>query len=186
MTSNTRLLQLGCATAFALFALVPDHAQAGGSATAPAMYNVEEVVVQPIHFGDPKIAKTCSLSQDEIGAVVLKTLRDNGVPANSSLEAKPPVQGLARINLVTDIFSLNSQGLDCTSWISLTAETHNSVHVPPVDLARNVAVVYWHEGSMLASGQVIHDRLVDETITKLARHLADQYKADQPAAVSDK
>ena len=88
--------------------------------------------------------------------------------------------------MATDIFSLNSEGLDCTSWISLTAETHNNVHVPPVDLARNISVVYWHEGTMLASGQAIHERVVMETVQKLAHHFADQYKEDQPAAASDK
>ena len=76
----------------------------------------------------------------------------------SIADAKPPVQGRARINLLADIYSLNSEGLDCTSWVSLTAETRNNVHVPPVDLARNITVLYWQEGSMLGSGQTTHEQ----------------------------
>ena len=88
MKSNIKLLMLGGMAAFTALNLAPNHAWAEGNAAAPAMYNVEEVIIQPIHFGDAKIAQTCSLLQDELGAALLKTLRDNGVPATSALEAK--------------------------------------------------------------------------------------------------
>jgi hypothetical protein len=181
MRSTIQAFKLACIAAVCLNFFLPGIAHAD-SAAAPAMFDVEEVIVMPPHFGNDKVAQTCSLTADELGTALTKALRNAGVPAIAMLEAKPPVQGRARISLVTDVFSLNSEGLDCTSWISLTAETRNSVHVPPVDLARNVAVVYWHEGTMLASGQTTHERLITEAMLKMATHFADQYKMDQPVA----
>jgi hypothetical protein len=165
--------------AFLLLALspAPVHAQ---NAAAPPLFDVEEVIVQPIHFGNDKVSQVCGLSPQELGDALLKTLVDNGVPAFSPSEARPPSPSRARIDLVPGIFSYTSVGLDCISWLSLSAESHNSIHVPPVDLARSVSVVYWREGSLLSSDQSSHEDLLKETLQKQALHLAAQYKQDQP------
>jgi hypothetical protein len=164
---------------FLCFMLMPALAQAQGS-SAPAMFAVKEVVVQFAHFGNAKTADDCGLSQEELAFILNKTLKENGVPAISVAEAKPPMIGAARIELAPDIFSFNSQGLDCTSWVSLSAESRNSVHIPPVDISRNVTITYWHEGTLLSSSQTTHERTVADALQKLVRHFAQQYKLDQP------
>ena len=161
-----------------LLALTPSFAYAQGA--APALFGVEEVVIQVPHFGNDKTADECGLDPSALSDILEQTLKDNNVPAVAVAEAKPPVIGVARINLLPDVFSFNSQGLDCTSWVSLAAESHNSIRVPPVDTSRNVTVSYWREGTMLGSSQTTHERTVSEALRKLALHFAEQYKLDQP------
>ncbi len=174
------LITKSAAVVFFLAAPSLAHAQGG---SAPAMFNVKEVVVQYAHFGDPETADTCGLSREELAAALVKTLKDDNVPAMPAAEANPPMIGNARIELVSDIFSFNSQGLDCTSWVSLTAQSRNSVHIPPVDISRNVTITYWHEGALLSSSQATHQHIISDTLQKLARHFAQQYKLDQPTIV---
>lgn len=161
-----------------LLALMPAVAYAQGA--APPMFGVEEVVIQIPHFGNDKTADECGLDSATLSDIIEDTLKDNNVPAVSVAEAKPSVLGVARINLLPDVFSFNSQGLDCTSWVSLSAESRNSVRIPPVDTSRNVTISYWREGTLLASSQTTHERTVGEALRKLGRHFAEQYKLDQP------
>lgn len=170
--------------ALLFFSSLPAAAQTQG--VAPAMFNVKEVVVQYAHFGNPQTAEGCGLSREDLAALLNKELTLNGVPAIAVTEAKPAILGTARIEMVPDIFSFNSQGLDCTSWVSLAAESRNSVHIPPVDVSRNVMITYWREGVLLASSQATHQRVVGEALQKLARKFAQQYKLDQPAEVPAK
>jgi hypothetical protein len=164
---------------FALAVLAAAPAAAQSSASKPAMFDVEEVMLRPVHFGDEKSAETCALSADDLGKMVLKTLTDAGVPAANEVRNVPPIMGHARIYLQADVFTLGSGGLDCTSWVSLRAESHGSIHVPPVDFARDVNVTYWHSGSLMSSGQSTHERRVSDTLQKLAGEFAAQFKQDQ-------
>ena len=147
----------------------------------PPMFGVEEIVIpnSPISamIKPPTIAASI---QQRLSDVLEQTLKENNVPAVSVAEAKPSVIGIARINLLADIFTFNSQGLDCTSWVSLAAESHNSVRVPPVDTSRSVTINYWREGTLLGSSQTTHERTVGDALRKLAQHFAQQYKLDQP------
>jgi hypothetical protein len=161
-----------------LLALTPSAVMAQGA--APAMFGVEEAVIQVPHFGNDKTADECGLDPGPLLDIIEKTLQDKNVPAVSVAEAKPSVIGVARINLVPDIFSFNSQGLDCTSWITLTAESRNSVRIPPVDTSRNVTITYWREGMMLGSNQTTHQGVIGEAFRKLALDFAKRYKLDQP------
>jgi hypothetical protein len=165
-----------------LLLLTPSYARAQGG-SAPAMFDVKEVIVQYAHFGDPETADTCGLAREELAAALTKTLKDNGVPAIAVSEANPPILGTARIDLEPEIFSFNSQGLDCTSWVSLTAQSQNSAHIPPVDISRNVTITYWHQGVLLSSSQATHEHIVSDALQRLARQFAQQYKLDQPAVM---
>ena len=145
--------------------LAPSLAFAQGA--APSMFGVEEIVVQIPHFGNDKTADQCGLDAEALADVLEEALKQNNVPAVSVAEAKPSLIGVARINLVPDIFSFDSQGLDCTSWVSLSAESHNSVRIPPVDTSRNVTVNYWREGTMLDSSQTTHERTVARSLSQI-------------------
>jgi hypothetical protein len=164
-----------------LLALIPATALAQGA--APAMFGVEDIVIQIPHFGDDKTADSCGLDPSELADTIEETLKDHNVPVSSVTEAKPSAIGVARVNLLPDIFTFNSQGLDCTSWVSLAAESRNSVRIPPVDTSRSVTISYWREGTMLASSQSTHERAVVEAFRKLARQFAEQYKLDQPPSL---
>jgi hypothetical protein len=91
--------------------------------------------------------------------------------------------GVARIELVPEIASVSTQELDCTSWISLTAQNQTNVHIPPVDTLRNVTVVYWKQGSMVTSGQALHHALIGDLLKKMADQFAQQYHIDQPPEI---
>ena len=163
-----------------LIALTPSLATAETQGTAPGMFDVQEVVVQYANFGDPKSADACGLVREEIAALLVKTLTESGVPAVLVTNAKPLSIGTARIEAVTEITTFNNQGLDCTSWVSFVAQSRASVHIPPVDVSRNVTITYWHNGLMLASSQSTHSRTVEDALEKLAKKFAQQYRLDQP------
>ncbi len=152
-------------------------------ASAPAMMGVKEVIVQYAHIGNPKTADDCGLSREELAGILNKTLADYGVPAIGVTDAKPPTLGVARIDLLPDIFTLSSQGLDCVSWIALTAQSQNTVRILPVDALRNVTVTYWHDGIMVATNPTAHEHAVGEAVEKLAKQFARQYVLDQPPTI---
>jgi hypothetical protein len=160
------------------FALVPSLAHAQGA--APSMYNIKEIIVQYAHFSDPKSADACGLVREDIAALLDKALHGDSVPAIPVASANPPMIGSARIELVPEIASMGDQGLDCTSWVSLTAQSQSNVRIAPVDTPRSVTVVYWHQGTMVASGQPVHEHAVGEVLEKMAHKFAQQYRIDQP------
>ena len=85
---------------FALVSLPPTRQ----SARRPAMFDVEEVVVKFAHFGTTrKQPTTCGLTRKTWPPFSAKTLHDNDVPAIAVTNAKPPMLGTARIELLPEI-----------------------------------------------------------------------------------
>ncbi|HEU0118801.1 MAG TPA: hypothetical protein VFR09_09235 [Alphaproteobacteria bacterium] len=159
-------------------ALLPASVFAQGS--APAMFDVKEVVVQFARFENPKSADACGLVREELNTILMKALTDNSVPAIAVSDAKPPMMGVARIELVPEIASISNSTLDCTSYISLTAQSQNNVAVPPVDTPRSVTVVYWRKGVMAASDQSLHSKTVGDVLKKMVLDFSQRYRTDQP------
>jgi len=155
---------------------IPAQSEGNG----PAMFGVKEIVIRTPRFGDPKIARNCGLTPDDVLDTVRKSLQQNGIPATVESEAPPANVGLARIYLVPEVYSYNSQTLDCVSWISLWAESRNRLRIPPVDLFRTVTIVYWHQGILLEGGQSNHAGQVADGMKKLGGLFSDQFKNDQP------
>ena len=133
-----------------------------------------------MRFGDAQIAATCDLSREGIAAALEKTLSDAGVPAIPVDQAKPPAFDVARIDLVPEVFSFNDGGLDCTSWVDLSAESHENLHIAPVGAPRAVTVDYWRQGLLLESGETQHEQAVEGAFQKLATRFAESYRRAQP------
>lgn len=161
-----------------LLLLLPAPVHAQGA--APGLFNVKEIVVQYANFANPKGAESCALVREELAAAILKILKDSSVPSVLASEAKPPMMGLARVNLVTEISTIDNQGLDCTSWVSLSAQTQSNAVIQPVETSRSFTAVYWRQGLLIGSGQATHARLVTETLQNMAKKFAQQYRVDQP------
>lgn len=170
---------------FTLFSLLllflPSSAYAQGA--APAMTGVQEVIVQYTHFAIPKNSGLCGLEREAIAETLNKSMTFNMVPAFPVASAKPPMMGTARIELVPEIHTVATQTLDCTSWVSLTAQTQSNVHIAPVDVLRNVKIVYWQQGALVSSSQSMHAGQVAELLTKMAQQFAQQYRMDQPPSL---
>lgn len=154
--------------------------QANAQGAAPGLFNVREIVVQYANFANPKGADSCALVREELAAAIFKILKDSSVPVILASEAKPPMMGIARVNLVTDISTIDNQGLDCTSWVSMTAQTQSNAVIQPIETSRSFTAVYWKQGLLLGSGQATHARLVTETLQNMAKKFAQQYRVDQP------
>ncbi len=122
---------------------------------------------------------------DQVTADILKKLKEDQLPAFSVIEAPAPKMDLARIDLFPEIVTLQRQGLDCTSWISLTAQSKATVRVPPVETPRHVTINYWRGGLMVSSTQIGHARTVREALIKLAAQFSRQYRSDQPPPMPD-
>jgi hypothetical protein len=165
----------------ALLFFAPNAQAQSGSASG--MFGVEEVIIQYTRLGNAKTAEACGLSREKFADILKNTLQDNGVPAIPVDEAKPALAGVTRIDLVPSVFSYNGQGLDCISWVSLSVESRNRVHIPPIDIPRSVIITYWREGALISSDQITHQRVVGDALQKQAKLFADQYKLDQPPAL---
>jgi len=166
--------------ALAVLMALPSSANAQA---APSMFGVQEIVVQYAHFTNPKDADACGLVREDLAAVLNKSLQIDSIPATAASEAKPQMLGVARIELVPEIAPVNSQSLDCTSWISLTAQSQGGLHIPPIETPRSVTVVYWHQGLMVSSGQSTHAHAVEEALERMAHAFAKQYRIDQPPEI---
>jgi len=144
------------------------------------MSGVQEVVVQYVRFLDPQKADKCGLQREPLTNAIVKMLTDSNAPAIPTSAAKPPLMGVARIELVPEISTLSNDGLDCTSWVSLSAQTQSNVRIAPIDVLRNVKVVYWQQGLLLATAQSTHASQVRDSLNIMAQQFARQYRLDQP------
>lgn len=179
---NTSRLGFLLLTAIACAPALPASAQAQGA--APGMYGVKEIVVQAAQINNPKAAEDCGITRAEINESVLGVLRDANLPAVDVNEAPPSISEVARIYLRPEIALVNNgQGLDCTSWVSLSAESKNNLIIPPVPIPRNVQIMYWHESAITTSTQSAHGLIVSNLARKLAGNFAKQYNASQPQKI---
>ena len=156
---------------------LPAVAQQGGTA---AMAQVKEVLLQFANFGNTKASGECGLSRESLSDELQRTLKLGSVPFIPINEAKPAMMGVARIDLLPEVITVYNEGLGCTSWVSLAAQSKASVRIPPVELPRSVTISYWRGGQMISSNQTSHPRLVIEAIQKLAKQFSEQYRLDQP------
>jgi len=166
-----------------LFTLtMPALARAQGA--APEMFGVREVVVEYAHFDDAKAAEACGLSREQVATALAYVLKDSGVPAIEAIDARPASLGVARIELIPEISTYANESLDCVTFVSLSAENRVGAVIPPVSTLRSATIVYWRQHARVASGQSVHQQNVSDTLQKMAAQFAQQYKLDQPPALS--
>lgn len=157
-----------------------DKADAKNFGSAPAMLNVKEIILQPLRTGDAEIANSCGVSRKDVGATIIENLSKEKVPVIPISEARPPIVGVARIDLIPEVVTLNTQGGDCTSWLSMVAQTQNTLVIPPVEVPRNVIITYWRSGMIVSSTQTGHGEALNKAVQKLTKLFSKQYKIDQP------
>jgi len=155
------------------------------AATAPALSNVKEMIVQNVRTGGvlAKSKRNCGINSEALTSHLIKLLKNYGLPAFSPVEAKPAQMDVARIEIHPEVVTSNSQDVECTSWVSLSAQTQNALRVPPVETPRSVVVTYWRGGLMVNSLETAHAHVVAEAFEKLVRQLSSQYNRDQPPQI---
>lgn len=193
MNANNFMRRRSCAAGkslivAALLALFPFcAAKAEGAATA--MYGVKEILVHYPRINNPDAAGFCGLAHVDLLAGMIKSLKAYNIPIFPPLEAMPPQIGIPRIELWPEIYTLNNEGVGCTSWIAMTARTENDLVIPPINIPRSVVVTYWDKGTMVTSSENQHMRVVSAAVIKLGEEFANRYVSDQPAttpALTDK
>jgi hypothetical protein len=161
---------------------LPSLAEAQETA-AQSLYGVKEILVRPVVFDNPAIALSCRLKAEDVDEAIMREMHDNGLPAMTEADARPSTMDVARIILVPQIVPFNSQGLDCISWISLSAESRNHLRILPVEIPRIVNVVYWHRGEMAISAQSVHFEHVSQSLHAMIHDFGTRYNAAQPPKV---
>jgi len=177
MRNSERLLAV-----FLLGLSLLPYPQAFAAGAAPGMDGVKDIIVEPILFNDPKAADACGLSRDALTDTVIKEMKADNLPASLAADAQPPMIGVARIDLVTQVYTINND-LDCTSWIEATALSKSNAIVPPIEVPRSVTVQYWHQGTMVYGAQSLHEHSINEVLQKMLHQFAKQYELDQPPAL---
>lgn len=156
--------------------LFPGFAEASGA--APPLYGVKEVLIRSVHFANPDASDDCGLSNTSIVNALKSDFQGTGLSILTEADNKPPVGNTPRVEMVPEIVSIND-GLDCRSWVSISAQTDNNIAIAPIDILRNVTVVYWHEGSLINSAQAVHQQFVIDALQKMVVSFGKEYRADQ-------
>ncbi len=155
----------------------------GGS--APSLLGVEEIVVQNTRLGQGGPSAACGIISSNAVDAVLKKLKSEEIQAFSVMSAPRANDKVARVELLPEIVSLQRQGLDCVSWVALTAQTRETVALPPIKIPRNLSVTYWRAGLLISSTQIAHARAVYDALGRLAVSFAKQHRLDQPPPLPD-
>ncbi len=173
--ANAVLLSL-----FILFCPLPSF-----GASAPSMTGVQEVLLQYVRFASDRTEESCGLTRGEMEKNILKALTVVGIPVVPVIDAKPPMLGVARIELLPEVVSLGGNATECTSWVSLTAQTQNTLTIAPVAIPRSVTIIYFKSGLLLNSSVTSHAQIVGEAFGKLADQFGRRFKLDQPPPLPD-
>lgn len=160
-------------------------AQARAAGAAPSLLGIQEVLVKAAHLGNGPASDTCGLSGSKISDLIIKELKTNQIASYSDMSAPVHNMVVARVELLPEVVTLYGQGLDCTSWISLSAQTRESVTIPPIKAPRSVSIIYWRGGLLISSGQSTHPQAVNEALEKLTASFAKKYHYDQPPPLPD-
>lgn len=163
-----------------LFSTVSANAQ---ESAAQSLYGVKEILVRPVHFDDAALAKSCRLDGAALDATIMSELKSNALPVVAEAEARPSTVDTARIILVPQIVPFNSQGLDCVTWVALSAESRNHLRVLPVEVPRIINIVYWREGTLITSATSIHDDHVNAALHNMIHRFGQSYTLAQPPTV---
>ena len=150
---------------------------------AQGLYGVREILVRPVKFDDPALAKSCRLESEDLDALIMSELKGNGLPVFAEKDARPSTGDVARIILVPQIVPFNSQGLDCVTWVAMSAESRNHLRVLPIEIPRVVNVIYWRFGELVTSAVSVHGDHVTASLHNMIHHFGDRYKAAQPPTV---
>ncbi|MER2520197.1 MAG: hypothetical protein ABTQ34_05860 [Bdellovibrionales bacterium] len=160
--------------------IAPGYAQGA----APSLYGIKEIIVQAAQINNAQAAEACGITRADITEALLSVLRSANVPAMDVNEAPPSIVEIPRINLRPEVaLTNNGQGLDCTSWLSLNAESKNNLIIPPITIPKNVQIIYWREGAIVTSTQSAHGQIINDVIRKMAGNFAKQYIASQPQKI---
>jgi hypothetical protein len=182
VTSGNKPLKLIGCVALLLATALPSLASAQESA-ALSLYGVKEILVRSVRFDDPTVAKSCRLDGGDLDDLIMKEMQSNNLPALAENNARPSTTDVARIILVPQIVPFNSQGFDCVTWVSFSAESRNHLRVLPVEIPRVVNVIYWRHGEMVASAVSVHADHVNAALHNMLHELAQHYITAQPPKV---
>jgi hypothetical protein len=152
--------------------------------SAPALFGVQEIMVEHGRMGNEAASANCGTSGGEVATMVEKALKMDNLPVFSVIDAPDVREGAARISLLPEVVTLQPTDKSCISWISLTAQSRSTFMIPPVSVPRDAIVNYWHAGVMVGSNPSSHARTINEAIDKMAAQFSRQYRLDQPPSLS--
>lgn len=181
IVNKTKIAALALA---GLLSLPAFSAQA--SNIVPSLYNVEDFVVDFALFGNEKSSNSCGIFKRDLTDQTLKRLQKENLPARASMGRNVKDQSKVSVTLVPKVITIQPSSKQCTSWISLSAQTRNGINLPPADYHREVRLVYWDGGILVHTAEHSHGRSVKEAIDKLIDQLVVRYDADQPPKLKKK
>lgn len=152
--------------------------------SAPALYNVKELLIQHGRLANQQASANCGTSSGEIAAMVLKAFKTDGLPAIPVLGAPPADSNTARVEVFPDVATLQPREKECISWVSLTVQSKDLLLIRPIETPRNLITTYWTGGLMVSSSTTAHPVSINDAVTKLTAAFSRQYRLDQPASLA--
>lgn len=176
---NANKTALCCFLSFAAFGFVP-LASAHAEASAPALFGVKEIQIEHARMGNAAASAACGTSGGEIAKMVEDSLKMDNLPVFSMVNAPNEKPDSVRITLLPEVTTLQPTDKSCVSWLSLSAQSRNTLLISPLPTPRHAMVTYWSGGVMISSNVSSHSRTINEAVDKLCAQFSRQYRLDQP------
>ena len=166
--------------AFAFSFFVASTGVAFAQGAAPEMYGVHEIILEQSVIDDTKSATTCGVTSEKIELALDNVFKDSGVPVVIAANARPQSLGVARIQLIPEVYTHVDETLGCVSWVSLSAENRVTAVIAPVKALRSINLLYWQQHTKVATAQTVHQQKVIDMMQKMATQFVQKYRESQP------
>ncbi|MEJ0062802.1 MAG: hypothetical protein WDO70_06280 [Alphaproteobacteria bacterium] len=147
--------------------------------TAPALYELKEVLVEYPVFVDPRTANDCGLMREALLTTLQRNLQDPGLEVMMVNETHPRVG--ARVNLTVEIGTVK-QDKTCWSWIDFPLTDKAPIMLPPVKVPRTMTLTFWHQRKLATSSVESHQSAVNDMLATLSRQFLRDVKLALPGA----
>ena len=132
---------------------------------------------------DMRNAFDCKLDSKLLRQKLSAALQAEKLPLTPDNAAPRP--DLMRLTLKPEVATLKDGVVNCVSWVSLAAQTQETLKLPPSPDRKPVSITYWTRGALIMTPVVDHATGVADVYEKLARVLARQWRIDNPASSTD-
>jgi hypothetical protein len=146
---------------------------------APPLHGVKEVATEYPVFTDATAANECNLSREALLTVVQRNLQDPLV--NLVVLDRRRSRDLGSVNMIYEVHTARVDQF-CLSWLNVKFTDTASIILPPLKVARTLAIDFWHKATLARSPLDRHQQAVGDALATLSRQFLRDLKLAEPAA----
>ncbi|MGB4101788.1 MAG: hypothetical protein WBK91_07795 [Alphaproteobacteria bacterium] len=146
----------------------------------PPLFMLKEVFIDYPILVDPKVSSDCGLTRESMLTALQRNLQDPGL----DVMALHPTHARSgtRVALTVEIMSVK-QGRNCISWIDMPFTDKAPVRLPPVNVPRNMTLLFWQQKKVVTSTDERHQPTVNDMLASMVRQFLRDVKLAAPNAM---